>query len=232
MLPECIGRITQKAQRTVQSLAPARFWIMLCTGLLLTQILAACSLYTVRPIQSQANGGQSNQNFDSAGYASSIWDSKVIPTVEEKAVELTTLLPALRENSDAAQKEYAKPSSDGFYNFMVKGQGQVLAVNTDSRAGSMTIQLPSAQDTSTITIQIGPVITGTSIRDSVGFIDFNQFTNQVQYAQVADSLNVLAVKNLPQTDFKTLIGKTVSFSGSFTYISVKQITITPVKLTI
>ena len=43
-----------------------------------------------------------------------------------------------------------------------------------------------APRTPTVNLQIGPAINGTSLRDVVGFITFNQFVNQVDYADAGD----------------------------------------------
>jgi predicted lipoprotein len=207
-------------------------WLLLVVVLLPMQVVTACSLYTVRPINpaSSSQSNQFDQQFDPATYANSIWTSKVVPTVLHKAVDIRTVLTALGKNSDAAQKQYATQSSDGLYNFMVKGQGKVLAVNTSSRNGTLQVQLPAYNGSSTILLQIGPVMLGTALRDSVGFINFNQFTNQVQYEQVADALNAHAAQNLHGIDFAGLQGKTITFYGAFTFTTLQQIMITPVKI--
>jgi predicted lipoprotein len=232
------GGVRNCARRTVRLVTPGPVrsyqWILLVIGLLLLQSFTACSLYTVRPINAASNGGQSdqfNQQFDPKAYATSVWASKVVPTVLKKAIDINTILSALRTNSDNAQKQYAIQSSDGFYNFMVKGQGKVSAVNTSSRSGTLSIQLPANQGETVLQIQIGPVLLGTALRDSVGFINYNQFTNQVQYAQVADALNTHAIQDLQSTDVTRLAGKTITFYGAFTFTDVKQITIAPVKIT-
>lgn len=209
-------------------------WILLITVLLLMQVVAACSLYTTRPINPTTTSSQSDQfdqQFDPTTYANSIWASKVVPTVLNKAIDIRTVLTALGKNSDAAQKQYATQSSDGLSNFMVKGQGKVLAVNTNSRNGTLRVQLPAYTGSSTILLQVGPVMLGTALRDGVGFINFNQFTNQVQYQQVADALNAHAAQNLQGTNFAALRGKTITFYGAFTFTDLQQIMITPVKIT-
>jgi predicted lipoprotein len=209
-------------------------WILPVTAVLFMQVFAACSLYTVRPINQTTSTNQSNQfdqHFDLTTYTNSIWSSKVVPTVLKKAVDIRTVLTALKSNSNAALKQYATQSSDGLYNFMVKGQAKVTAVNTSSRNGMMSVQLPAYSGQSTIVLQIGPVVLGTSLRDSVGFINFSQFTNQVQYAQVADALNAHALQNLQRTDFTKLRGKMVTFYGAFTFIDLQQITIMPMQIT-
>lgn len=210
--------------------------VVLLTMLLLVQVVAACSLYTTRPLQPVASGSQTdqfNQNFDPNSYADKNWSSKVVPTIVDKSVDISTVLKALEQDSDAAQKQYAVQSSDGLYNFMVKGTGKVIATNTSSRNGTLSIQLPASaglKKQPTILVQVGPVLLGTAIRDSVGFINYNQFTNQVQYAQVADALNAHAASDLKSLDAAKLQGKTVTFYGAFTYATLDQIMIAPVKV--
>ena len=208
-------------------------WILVITALLFMQVFTACSLYTIRPINQTTSTNQSNQfdqQFDPATYTNSIWSSKVVPTILKKAIDIRTVLIALKSNSNAALKRYAMQSSDGLYNFMVKGQGKVTVVNTGSRNGMMSIQLPAYSGQSTIVLQIGPVVLGTSLRDSVGFINFSQFTNQVQYAQVADALNAHALQNLQGINFTKLKGKMITFYGAFTFVDLQQITIMPMKI--
>jgi predicted lipoprotein len=210
--------------------------VVLLTMLLLVQVVAACSLYTTSPIQPVASGGQSDQfdkQFDPNSYADKNWSSKVVPTIVDKSVDIGTVLKALEQNSDAAQKQYAVQSSDGLYNFMVKGTGKVIATNTSSRNGTLNIQLPVSaglKKQPTILVQVGPVLLGTAIRDSVGFINYNQFTNQVQYAQVADALNARAASDLKSLDAAKLQGKTITFYGAFTYATLEQVMIAPVRV--
>jgi predicted lipoprotein len=210
--------------------------VVLLTMLLLVQVVAACSLYTTSPIQPVASGGQSDQfdkQFDPNSYADKNWSSKVVPTIVDKSVDIGTVLKALEQNSDAAQKQYAVQSSDGLYNFMVKGTGKVIATNTSSRNGTLNIQLPVSaglKKQPTILVQVGPVLLGTAIRDSVGFINYNQFTNQVQYAQVADALNARAASDLKSLDAPKLQGKTITFYGAFTYATLEQVMIAPVRV--
>lgn len=229
------GRIKNNARMNVPLVGHSWLpqWMLLITALLLMQVATACSLYTTRPINAATSSSQSNQfdqQFDPNTYANSIWASKVVPTVLNKSVDISTVLTALEKNSDAAQKQYATQSSDGLYNFMVKGQGKVLAVNTSSRNGTLRLQLPAYKGSSTILLQVGPVMLGTSLRDSVGFITFDKFTNQVQYEQVADALNAHAVQSLQGSNLASLQGKTITFYGAFTYTDLQQITITPVKI--
>ena len=125
--------------------------------------------------------------FSAKSYVDAIWDRQVIPTVLEGA------------------------TADGP---LVKGRGRVQSVNTESRSGSLTLELA---DGSQVRLLIGPVILGTALRDAMAFIEFSQFTNQLDYAAVANALNDRVVKDVvAPIDLSALEGRTLSFHGART----------------
>ncbi|MBL1822648.1 DUF2291 family protein, partial [Klebsiella pneumoniae] len=50
-----------------------------------------------------------------------------------------------------------------------------------------------------LVVQLGPVMRGNAIRDASGF-KFEDFTNQVQFAQLSRAYNREAIKSLPTVD--------------------------------
>lgn len=190
---------------------------------------------TVRPIEAAKTakpgdlGSSSAAAQDQTSYVDQIWDSKLIPTVKEKAVDLDTLLSGLLTNEAETSKKYGNKIS-GPYNFLVKFEGTVKEVNTKSRAGKLTLDVPLTSSRPDIILQIGPVIQGYSVRDAVGFIRFEQFTNQIEFADVADQINNrLYEQVLKNIDFTTVQGKTLSVYGAFTLDKgLSKLTITPV----
>jgi predicted lipoprotein len=58
----------------------------------------------------------------------------------------------------------------------------------------------------------GPVIRGTALRDALPFIQFSQFTNQLEYARVSNALNDRAVKVAESAHVKA--GDTVRYAGA------------------
>lgn len=203
----------------------------------LIQVVTACSLYTVQPINSSSTqisiqSNQFDQNFNPKNYVNSIWQSKVLPTVLEKSTELSTVLLALQSNTSQAEQRFAIQSSDGSYNFLIKGQATVVAVSSNSRNGYVTLRLSNYKGSTAILMQVGPVIFGTAIRDSMSFINFDQFSNQVQYQQVSDELNAHVAQVLQGIDIATLKNKTITFYGAFTFVTLQQVTITPIKVVV
>jgi predicted lipoprotein len=118
---------------------------------------------------------------------------------------------------------------------MIKGSGKVTQVNTESRAGTMTVEIGNGSSHENINLQIGPVVIGTALRDATGLVSFNQFTNQIDYASASKEMNLRAIKDaLAGRDPASLAGKTIQFFGTFTFDpkSTSPIRVTPVKLEI
>jgi predicted lipoprotein len=70
------------------------------------------------------------------------------------------------------------------------------------------------------------------LRDATGLVDFNDFLNQIEYANAATELNNKVKSDvLAGFDAKGAEGKTVSFVGAFAYGSNPAvIQVTPVEL--
>ena len=207
------------------------------TGLLLLMSTTGCSaFFTAVPINEakieEVQGSASNKGFDKVAYVNGIWESKVLPTVLQKAVDFSQLYTELKLNQDAASQKYGNKVG-GPYNFLTKFDGNVLSADTSSRVGVIKVETQSTDGPVVLTVQVGPVVQGTSVRDSLGFITFIEFVNQLQFADVADELNTRALKNaLSDTDPTTLVGKTVNIVGAFTLDNIDDIVITPIFMTV
>ena len=70
---------------------------------------------------------------------------------------------------------------------MVKGTGKVIEIHTDSQAGTAILEIPGLDEK--VALQIGPVVRGTALRDATGIVSFNQFTNQLDFADVSKEMN-------------------------------------------
>jgi predicted lipoprotein len=206
-------------------------------GVALMLSLTGCTLWTVRSLHpaTGAAGGASAEpgkpGFSPAAYADSIWQSKVLPTVHEQAVDLPTLLAALKADPEGAKQKYGHHEGQRPYNFLVKGEGKVLTVDTSSRTGKANVDLAPGDGKPDAAIQVGPVIRGTSLRDALPFIQFNLFTNQIEYADVSNQLNDHVIKDaIGDLDVPGLQGKTLTFEGAFTLDPTGDVLVTPVKL--
>ena len=62
-------------------------------------------------------------------------------------------------------------------------------VNQEKKAGYMTVKLDGYDGPEEISIQIGSVYKGSSVRDSLDVIKFGDYTNQQDWAAVSQSIN-------------------------------------------
>lgn len=142
-----------------------------------------------------ANGGQtpaSGGKLDAGGYIDGIWESRVLPYMKEKAVDVGELHKALAKDADAAGKQYGyrAVAEQNPYNFSIKGRVKILSANVKSKSGTVEADAQPYDGKADVVMQIGPVFKGTSIRDMLDFIPFDDFKNQVEFARLATQLNM------------------------------------------
>ncbi|MCC8180702.1 MAG: DUF2291 domain-containing protein, partial [Planctomycetes bacterium] len=133
----------------------------------------------------------SADQFDAEGYVDSIWESRVIPYMTEKAADLNTLRDALQANPNAAGEQYGyrAVAEHNPYNFSVKGRVKILSANVRSRNGRLEADVQPYDGIADVIIQVGPIYRGTAIRDMLDFVSFDDFKNQVEFAKLAAELN-------------------------------------------
>lgn len=188
-------------------------------ALLLCQLLIGCTIVPIDEVREL----QQSETFDPVTYVDTIWESQVVPTMLEKANDLPAVLQAIESELSAAGEQYATISQSGALNFVVRGQGTVAAVDTESRNGTALITLAGYDGPIKVIMQIGPLVRGDSVRDGVGFIAFGDFKDQTEFGQVSKELNRrVSERVLADLDLATLPGKAISFDGVFTIRTVNQ----------
>ena len=142
------------------------------------------------------------------------FDAKLVPALTEKAVDLATLRNAIKSDLDkAGQSQGVRVGgAGGGWNFAVKGSATVVDENRASKAATADIDL-DGDGTSDATLQLGPVVKGTALRDTTALYDFSTFRDQIEYAKLGRALNDKAVSKLPSADVP-LKGKKISFLGA------------------
>jgi predicted lipoprotein len=129
--------------------------------------LAIARPWTIRPIAEEPRGP-----FDAKAYVAKIWDARVVPDIRTHAIPFAAF--------QSQRMTGATP---------VSFEGIVADVNTSSRVGTASIDVAPADGRADALLMIGPVIRGTALRDALAFIQFTDFTNQIQFAAVANTLN-------------------------------------------
>ena len=212
------------AGRKTRSVFVPALVMMVCTILL---ALPGCRV--VRDDQRAKMSASGEASFDAGKYVDGFWDSKALPFFQTKSVDLSTLAGALRSDLDAAGKQYGhRADAEGSpWSFPVKVKGTVESVNTQSRAGTFVI----ASGNEKVTVQIGPVVRGTAIRDSLPFFSFGDVTNQIQFAQVGRALNDHALAAIQPAAGSLAAGQTVEVLGAISLTAVPAtIVVMPVSL--
>lgn len=157
--------------------------LLCCSALLLT----ACRVVDLdengKPvIPPDPNAKASFANQTPAQIAQQTWAIRVMEQARDHALDASAL-----HNMAANAKDES---------FFVKARGTVEKVelgNERERVVTFTLNDRPVQ------LQVGPMIRGNAIRDAAGF-KFEDFTNQVQFAQLAKAYNREAVKHLPAVD--------------------------------
>jgi len=170
------------------------------------------------------------KGFDPVSYVENIWDSKIRTTIHNDSEEITFILDQLFKNQELAEEKYGHRSGTGSFSFMVHGKAVVESLNKKSRVGTLGIKLEKKYDAE-IYITIGPVIKKDSIRDAVKFIKFNDFVNQLDFADVSRVIKVRVLNEIiGPLNLKEITGKKINFEGAITFDRNDKIYITPTNI--
>jgi predicted lipoprotein len=209
----------------------------LLTAYLIVSICFLTTSCVFVPIDPDAKSGKGNvissgeKAVDLEAYLNDYLEPAIIPEINERRTDLSSLLDSAANGWDAAGEAFGvrKGEIGAKYNFIVHDTVTVLEVNTESKAGFILVKCDNLQTNFTIKITTGPVLRGTAIRDSLKCVDFNQFVNQMDYAGLANELNKYGNQNvLKNIDIAALAGKTIDFTGSFTQPEADEISIMPI----
>ena len=174
-----------------------------------------------------------NKAFNAAESVEAIWKSQAVPELKEKAVELPKLLTEANGTLKSVAGKYGKYSmgDSGELGFVVKGTGQVTEVNTEKKAGYMVVQLDGYSGPMIVKLQIGSVFKGAALRDSLSFIKYEDYTNQVDWAKISQSIHDVVAKDvIAPANVTELKGKTIEFTCAFTVDKPDEILVTPAEL--
>ena len=155
------------------------------------------------------------------------------PPLVQEAVDLREITAALKQDPAVAEKKYGRRKEEtALWNFIVKGREVVKAVDTASAAGTLELAAPDGAG-GNVRVQIGPVIMSSAVRDVVPSINFGDFTNQLDFANISKELNFYVRDNVVAgLKGKDLVGKHLSFVGVFAEDGSGQVLVTPVKVSV
>lgn len=163
-------------------------WGVALTGVA-ALLLTACTVVDLdengKPIMpADPNAKASFDNQTPQQIAQQTWQPRILDAAKSHALDASALSTQLKTPSDNAQSVFVRLS------------GKVERVEASNANEQKLVMTVNGQP---LAIQVGPVMRGNAIRDAAGF-RFDEFTNQVQYAQLSRALNREAVKHLPKVD--------------------------------
>lgn len=179
--------------------------------------LPACKIVKNAPDgQTAADiAGEAGDDARIAALLDSTLNAQLLPHVQQVAQPVADLRAALAAGLDEAGAAHGHrgAGAGAAWNFAVTGQGRVIEANLTSRARKAMLDT-DGDGAADLTLQLGPVVKGTALRDLAPFYDFNDFRDQIEFAKLGRAINdrVTATLSLPEGD---LTGKTLNFTGAF-----------------
>jgi len=203
--------------------------------------LAVLFLGSCTIVKNDVSGGSGNSaksstnadgSLDAKTFVAQNWSGKIVPDLEAHAAKVEDVVQALAKDAASAEKKYGRRGDETApFNFVVVGSARIKSIDTESAAGTAELDVPDVSGDGEVRLQIGPVIKGSSLRDSLSFIKFGDFVNQLDYANISREINFYARDNV-LADLRSgdAAGKVVSFVGAFTEDSEGSVLVTPVQV--
>ncbi len=209
------------------------FRVPFCIFLLV--LTASCTIVHHDEAKNQNSEGVTfyfdSADFNAVEFVKENWDSRIIPEIKENAVSLDELLEQIRRDEESAVSEYGiKKEVTSPYSFIVKGEYPVKELDRSSAVGLLYLDLGDLGD-GHCALQVGPVFKLSTIRDSLSFINFGDFVNQIEFANVSREINFYIRDNVASVIGESLPEEsTVSFYGAFSMDKDGKVIVTPVIL--
>lgn len=169
------------------------------------------------------------------------WDAKIVPTVKERAKNMPQFLSDVKVDLNAAGQSYGNRANEtSAWSFCVSGSAKVIGIENPDKPNKQQLLLDVAPFDGTADIKLfyGKVFSSNiknAIRDGVGYLHLDDFTNQVEFADLTTALNN-KVKNdiFPQHAPTSLLNKEVDFFGCISLIDTAfdNLVVIPVELTV
>jgi predicted lipoprotein len=208
-------------------------WTSVLATVMAGALVSSCRFIPTADVPALAAGPSQAKAFDPDKMVASEWSAKVIPYFEKRAGPFAEVrdLAAKSPEEAGARFGYRPKSGEVPWTYLVKLEGVVIEANTESRAATIGVDTTGKGKTDA-TLQIGPALRGTAIRDALDFVSFNDFTNQIDFARYGKAFNLYVdheiLEKLPRD---SLVGRKVTAIGAYPLSSAGETPlITPVEI--
>ena len=189
-------------------------------------VLAICFFGTTFMSPEEAEAVLTAGSTDPVAYAQENYDS-TIAYIKDNATELAPLLTDLQADEQGTSEKLGKRDGAAAYTFPVTFTGTLK----EGGFGQVDVVVDGAPTGVIVSVQTGPALMGTALRDVTGETTFDMFENQIDYAQVGLSLNEpLKTGVLAENDLASMTGQKVTIVGAFAYSDPTHVVITPVSI--
>ena len=210
----------------ITSARPSRTRGVVITSVAALVVLVVCYAGTTFMSPEEAEAVLSAGATDPVSYAEENYDP-TIAYIKDNAIDLAALLEDLDTDEEGASQEYGKRDGEAAYTFAVTATGTIA----EGGFGQVDLLVEGVPAGVTVSVQTGPALMGTALRDVTGKTTFDMFQNQIDYAQVGLSLNEpLKTGVLAEHDLAAMIGQTVTVVGAFAHSDPGHVVITPVAI--
>lgn len=176
-------------------------------------VLSGCKFIKTADQEKEAAAGA----FDPDKRVAEIWDARVLPYLDQRAGAFKDVAALVASDVEAAGARYGHKEKQGSapWTFAAKIDGTIVAEETKSRAAYVDVDV-DADSKADIRVSIGPAVRGTALRDSLDFVTFNEFKNQIEWAQFGKSFNTHVNKTLlAKLPREGLTGKKLTATGAY-----------------
>ncbi len=176
-------------------------------------LLAGCKVMTVA--QDRALRERRSSDFDANRYVAGIWAGRALEALHAEAVSLPALLAQAQTDLSGAGKAHGRIAGEGApWTFVVHGEGVIASIDRESRRGQLIVSLDGSNMDGRVVVQIGPFVQGATIRDALPFIQFNDFSDQLVFADIGKALTARALQDvMPSLDLLRP-GSRIAFDGA------------------
>ena len=192
-----------------------RGWIRIALVVVVVVLIALTCRLTVIP-DAVLDGAVPVLSIPEA-YARDNWDSKILPAIDERAIDPAIFAEGMKTDLAVLGVEYAvRANETSPWNFCLKGKVKVLGVeNADSKTRTrLLVDVQPYDGEVDMKIQISTVIRTNAIRDAVGFMKLDDFANQVEFAELTKAFNAHVQKDVLQDlDVQSLVGREIELTG-------------------
>lgn len=206
-----------------------RSLVIICVALA-TVFLSACKIVK-NPTPAEVASSNMTDAQRMEAYVEKHWDPDFWPFYKKNAYPFNDVRSALRADLESAGEKFGlrQDGEANPWNFVVNGDGLIVSANTKSRAATADIDTDGDGKPDFI-LQLGPVIKGTTLRDTATFLTFSDFRDQIEYAKLGRALNSRIHKSTTSSlPMENLVGTKISFVAAFTMRTAKtKLSLTPI----